>query len=53
MMAQLQILNQRKLPSFYQNTLKILNSSLPEDKTKNNLFCIKYYYCKSLPYVTT
>lgn len=52
MMAQLQILNQSKLPFFHQNTLKIRNSSLPEDKIKNNPFCIKYYYCKALPYVT-
>ena len=37
MMAPLHILNQRKLPSFHQNTLKILNSSLPEGKIKTSI----------------
>jgi len=51
-MAQMHILNQRKLPSFHQNTLKILNSSLPEDKIKINPFCIECYYCKASPYIS-
>lgn len=51
MMAQLHILNQMKLPSLHQNTLKILNSSLPEGKIETNPFCIKCYYCTASPYV--
>lgn len=51
MTAQLQILNQRKLPSFHQNGLKIHNSSLPENKIKINPFCIKYYYRKASLYI--
>lgn len=50
MMAQLQILNQRKSSSFHQNNLNILNTSAPESKIKINPFCTKHYYFKSSPY---
>lgn len=53
MMAQLQILHQRKLPCFYQTTFNILNISLSVYKIKISPLCIKYYYCKTSPNITS
>ena len=46
MMAQLQILKQRKPPSFHQSNLNIFNISLPEGKIQINPFALNVVITK-------